>query len=211
MIFFTLSVIVLIICAVINKKGKTTNYISPDTTQPLDTLRNVKAGQQGAVVPFKLHKRFDLFKRITIFSGLGKEPLWQGSLPEKVDDYVNPRYVFADLTESEDLKTDHGPIIGYRISPSLVIHSMVGTSYFHSEINDFIENFGGKLLEKEDLDVLRKNFNKVSELREFAGDTKLPNGYFWAKPLGSIIEAVHPLLPDNYNETAKVANIIAKR
>jgi hypothetical protein len=149
--------------------------------------------------------------RDTVYSGLGKEARWHGVLPQKVDDYVKPRYVYEDSTESEELTTKHGAIVGYRIGPSLVIHSMIGTHYFLNEINEFLYEFGGKLLEKEDIEVLRKNFKKISEMRELAGDTKLPNGYFWARPLGPVIEAVHPILPNQDCETAKIANIILKR
>jgi hypothetical protein len=199
----------------VNNKKKTTNFISPDMTQPLDTLRNVKAGQTGAVVPIsktKLYRRLGLFRRrVTVYTGLGEEPLWHGKLPKQVDDYVRPRYVFEDCTESEEITTGHGAIVGYRISPTLVIHSMVAKNYYLSELNEFLRDFGGKLLEKEDIELLRKNFEKVSEMREMAGDTKLPNGYFWAKPLGAVIEAVHPLLPNKENELAKIANIIIKR
>ena len=193
-----------------------TNYISPNTSQPLNTLRNVKAGQTGAVMPISksaLRKYLPEFmqRRDTIYSGLGKEARWHGVLPKMVNDYVRPRYVYEDSTESEELTTKHGVIVGYRISPTLVIHSTVGAHYFLSEINEFLYEFGGKLLEKEDIITLRKNFKKVSEMRELAGDVKLPNGYFWAKPLGSVIEAVHPILPDQDCETAKIANIILKR
>ena len=209
------SIIVLAIYGLIRKKKKATNYLSPDMSQSLDTLRNVKAGQTGAVAPISkvnLYKHLGLFRRrVTVYTGFGEEPLWHGNLPKRVDDYVRPRYVFEDCTESEELITGHGAIVGYRISPTLVIHSMVGKHYFLSEINEFLRDFGGKLLEKEDLEALRKNFKKVSEMREIAGDTKLPNGYFWAKPLGSVIEAVHPLLPNKDNETAKMANLIIKR
>lgn len=197
-------------------KGKTTsNYIAPDLSQTLDTLRNVRAGQSGAVAPISvgelLRRLQHSFRRETVYSGLGAENLWHGVLPKEVHDFVRPRYVYEDLTETEELTTKHGQIVGYRISPTLVIHSMVGTHYFLSEIDEFIRAFGGKLLEKEDIDVLRKNFKKVSEMREMAGDTKLPNGYFWAKPLGDVIEAAHPILPNKDNEMAKIANLIVKR
>ncbi len=213
-ILFVLIIAMAIYGIVFNKKHAT-NYLSPDMSQSLDTLRNVKAGQTGAVVPIsktKLYRRLGLFRRrVTVYTGLGDEPLWHGKLPKQVDDYVRPRYVFEDCTESEELITGHGAIIGYRISPTLVIHSMVAKNYYLSEVNEFLRDFGGKLLEKEDIELLRKNFEKVSEMREMAGDTKLPNGYFWAKPLGAVIEAVHPLLPNKENELAKIANIIIKR
>lgn len=213
-ILFVLIIAMSIYGIVFNKKHAT-NYLSPDMSQSLDTLRNVKAGQTGAVAPIsktKLYRRLGLFRRrVTVYTGLGEEPLWHGMLPKQVDDYVRPRYVFEDCTESEELITGHGAIVGYRISPTLVIHSMVAKNYYLSEVNEFLRDFGGKLLEKEDIELLRKNFEKVSEMREMAGDTKLPNGYFWAKPLGAVIEAVHPLLPNKENELAKIANIIIKR
>ena len=215
LIFLLIVLVALIIFCILDVRKYRTTYIAPDLTQSLDTLRNVKAGQTGAVAPIsrvELYKRLGFIKRRDIiYDGLGKEALWHGTLPEKVDDYVAPRFVYEDTTESENLLTLHGNIIGYRISPTLVIHSMVGKNYFLSEVNEFLREFGGKLLEKEDLEALRKNFKKVSEMRELAGDTPLPNGYFWAKPIGSVIEAVHAILPNKDNETAKIANLIIKR
>jgi hypothetical protein len=215
-IIISIALIIGIVIFFIANSKTTTNYVAPDMSQSLDTLRNVKAGQTGAVIPISkslLQKYLPKFMqhRDTVYSGLGKEARWHGVLPQKVDDYVKPRYVYEDSTESEELTTKHGAIVGYRIGPSLVIHSMIGTHYFLNEINEFLYEFGGKLLEKEDIEVLRKNFKKISEMRELAGDTKLPNGYFWARPLGPVIEAVHPILPNQDCETAKIANIILKR
>ena len=214
-IIILIALIIGIVLYFVADSKTTSNYIAPDMSQPLNTLRNVKAGQSGAVAPVSVGELFRRlqrsFHRETVYSGLGAETLWHGVLPKEVHDFVRPRYVYEDLTETEELTTKHGQIVGYRISPTLVIHSMVGTHYFLSEINEFLRAFGGKLLEKEDIEVLRKNFKKISEMREMAGDTKLPNGYFWAMPLSDVIEAAHPILPNKDNEMAKIANLIVKR
>ena len=170
----------------------------------LNTLRNVKAGQRGYV------KWLGKLTRKTTYAGLGKEERFNGELVN-AEDFVVPRYVYADLTESETISDEHGSIIGYRISPTLVIHSMVGTNYLKSEIEEFICDFGGKFLNAEDVKVLRENFFIISKMRKAAGDTTLPEGLFWAKPMGNIIEATHVMSPYGDDERAKVANIILKR
>ena len=168
------------------------------------TLKNVKLGQRGYV------KWLGRLERSTVYSGLGQEPIFKGRIPE-AKDFVKPRYVYADLTESEEFTREHGNILGYRISPTLVIHSMVGVNYLRDEIDEFIRDFGGKFLVAEDVKVLRENFFIISKMRKAAGDTALPEGLFWAKPMGNIIEATHAISPYGDDERAKVANIILKR
>jgi len=113
------------------------------------------------------------------YSGLGKEPYWNETLPIRVDDYTEPRYVYADKFESVIPIKGHGRVIGYRISPTLVIHSMVlqdnnGIAYLKSELLYFINEFGGKMLEEKDIPVLRKNWDTIDNMRMAIGDTPLP-------------------------------------
>lgn len=170
----------------------------------LRTLKMFKLGQRGYVI------RLGRLKRETVYSGLGKENRFTGAIKTN-DNYVKPCYVYADLTESETFSNGHGKVIGYRISPTLVLHSMVGTNYLKSEIDEFIQEFGGKLLNAEDIKVLRKNFFIVSKMRKAIGDTALPESLFWAMPMGNVIEATHAISPYGDDERAKIANIILKR
>lgn len=169
-----------------------------------NTLKNVKLGQEGYV------KWLGRLRRITVYSGLGKEARFNGVIGN-VTDYINPRYVYADLAESEELTNNHGSIIGYRISPTLVISSMVGINYLKDEICEFIRDFGGNLLVGDELKVFRANFAVISKMRKVAGDTPLPEGLFWVKTCGNVIEATHALVPYEDDERAKLANIILKR
>ena len=168
------------------------------------TLKDVKEGQEGYV------KWLGRLKRKTVYSGLGKEEAWYGKLKKAVD-FTRPRYVYADLTESEKPLTGHGRVIGYRIAENLVIHSMVGTNYLRDEIDEFIRDFGGKLLKGEEVKVFRKNFSAISKMRRKIGDTELPSGLFWAKPYGEVIEATTVVKPYADDERARIANIILKR
>ena len=65
----------------------------------------------------------ELSGKAGVYVGPAGEPIWNGKLPEKVDDYTEPRYVYENLVESTKYLPENGRIIGYRISPSLVIHS----------------------------------------------------------------------------------------
>lgn len=114
--------------------------------------------------------------QLYVYDGLGKEPYWNKKLPERVDDYTEPRYVYADKFESVQPLSGHGRVIGYRISPTLVIHSMTVFDCQHLKqgILDFINEYGGKMLTKEDIPVLRQNWNAIDELRRAIGDTPLP-------------------------------------
>ena len=167
-------------------------------------LKDVKKGQEGYV------KWLGRLKRKTVYSGLGKEEPWYGKLKKAVD-FTRPRYVYADLTESEKPLTGHGSVIGYRIAENLVIHSMVGTNYLRDEIDEFIRNFGGKLLKGDEIRLVRKNFSTISKMRKKIGDTELPTGLFWAKPCSEIIEATTILKPYEDDLRARIANIILKR
>jgi len=112
--------------------------------------------------------------------GLGREPKWEGTI-SPVTDYVNPRYVYGDGAESETPMQNHGRVIGYRIGPELVIHSQVGYGdrWCERHIGAFMDCFGGKLLTKDEADVLRQNWKIVSKMRQQIGDAPLPKPFFW--------------------------------
>lgn len=119
--------------------------------------------------------------QFTNFKGLGDEPFWSGTLLERVDDYTAPRYVYENSVETTELDKSQGRIIGYRISPTLVIHCMIASNHCcnrHAAIA-FRTKYGGNFLNTADVETLQKNWNAVSQMRLKAGDTMLPEGWFW--------------------------------
>lgn len=135
----------------------------------------------GCVLVTRVRKRFrkEMSYEEGVYKGPAGEPQWNGTLPEKVDDYTEPRYVYENLVESVDFLPENGRIIGYRISPSLVIHSRVHEAVNSPVLRNYISRFGGELLQDAEIAVLQENWEKVSELREKAGDTPLKDEWFW--------------------------------
>lgn len=119
-----------------------------------------------------------------IYTGPTGEPRWEGTLPEKVNDYTEPRYVYENLVESVDFLPENGRIIGYRISPSLVIHSRVKKGVNPPALGKYISRFGGKLLQDEEISLLQQNREQISKLREKAGDTPIVSEWFWGQHNG---------------------------
>lgn len=108
------------------------------------------------------------------------EKYWLGTLPEKVDDYTRPRYVYADGYESVSPRAEGGQIIGYRISPTLVIHSATcDQNYSHEFLSAFMARFHGKLLNSSEVFILKANWDTVSKMRTAIGESPLPTPYFW--------------------------------
>lgn len=114
------------------------------------------------------------------YDGPAGDPFWEGTLPERMDDYKEPRYVYENLVESLEYLPENGRIIGYRISPKLVIHSRVHPDLNLPSLNSYILRYGGKLLSLEECSLLLHNWNQISLLREKAGDTPLNVKSFWA-------------------------------
>ena len=117
----------------------------------------------------------------TKFAGLKHYPVWHGKSPEKVADFAVPRYVYENMAETKKPTAKNGRIIGYRIGPELVIRSAISPAkgWNKGDISAFIEHFGGKLLNHQDANILRRYWDIVSEMRLAAGETPLPLPYFW--------------------------------
>ncbi len=113
------------------------------------------------------------------YLGPAGEPRWDGVLPEKVDDYVEPCYVYEDNHECTEPQPEHGRIIGYRISPTLVIHSRTEININSPVLFNYIERLTGKLLNLSDVKVLLQNWDAISDLRVKAGDDPLEKEDFW--------------------------------
>ena len=121
-----------------------------------------------------------------VYDGPAGEPWWNGKLPEYVDDYTKPRYVYENLVETTEFRPENGRIIGYRISPSLVIHSRV-QKVKPSAVTLYRDRFGGELLEFSDIKTLAPVWQKVSDLRVAAGDEALSSRFIFATYRGSIV------------------------
>lgn len=136
---------------------------------------------------------------------------WNGKLPAKVDDYVRPRYVYENLVESEKLDFSQGHIIGYRISPTLVIHSMIGKNYESTGIADFIGYYKGHLLSYPEAQILLSCWDTVDNMRKKAGDAPLPIGPFWIWT-GLYNQLVSPHQPYlHITQPLRTAGIVMKR
>lgn len=122
---------------------------------------------EQANIADELSGKEDMFKRPT------GEPIWYGKLPDKVDDYVEPRYVYENLEESTEFLPENGRIIGYRISPELVIHSTVRYVVNPPILSRYIERLGGKMLNETEVSLLKRNWNEISKLRVKSGDEPL--------------------------------------
>ena len=120
------------------------------------------------------------------WNGLGDEPKWEGEIPV-VTDYTEPRYIYATGHESSTYNKYGDMVVGYRISPTLVIHNMVagGNGWFREHIRPFIERYGGELLTSEDVAILRKNYPAVDAMRKKAGDDILPRRFWYKGKFGS--------------------------
>ena len=121
-----------------------------------------------------------------VYDGPAGEPLWDGKLPEKVDDYTKPRYVYENLVETTVCQPENGRIIGYRISPSLVIHSRV-QKVKPSVVTLYRDRFGGKFLDFSDVKMLVAMWQEISDLRVAAGDKPLEGKFLYATHRGSVV------------------------
>ncbi len=119
-----------------------------------------------------------------VYKGPAGEPQWNGQLPTRVDDYDKPRYVYENLVESTDYQSANGRIIGYRISPELVIHSRLQEGVNPPKLQDYIQRLGGKLMSPAEVLLLKENWQAVSALRERAGDKPLKVKKFWCQKDG---------------------------
>ncbi len=98
----------------------------------------------------------------------------------KNKNFIEPCYVYNDGVETKELRHKI-PIIGYRIAPDLVIHDMSckkRTDDFF-EAASFAENFGGKLLNQEDVAILKDRLVELNDLRKKIKEPRILEGYFW--------------------------------
>ena len=98
-----------------------------------------------------------------------------------VNDFVEPRYVYANLKESVEHNPEFGDVIGYRIANDLVIHDMCSNGYMlRDSLNSFEAKFGAELLDYyKDVPTLLKYFDKINEMREAIGDVCIKVNQFW--------------------------------
>lgn len=151
-----------------------------------------------------------------VYKGPAGEPRWNGNLPAKVDDYIRPRYVYENLVESTDYLPENGRIIGYRISPDLVIHSRVQYNVNPPVLKSYIQRLGGKLLTSDDVLTLLNNWQDISALRVKAGDEALGKFRFWCRsteglPVCANLKDGYVFLDDMIGFSKFYAQLILKR
>ena len=132
----------------------------------------------GVYVTYKRTKQ-ELSFEAGVYTGPAGDPYWKGKLPERVDNYSEPRYVYENLVEDTEYHPENGRIIGYRISPTLVTHSRIQDNISPSYFSSYINRYSGKFFTEEDLEALHENWEAISKLRVKAGDTPLKNPMFW--------------------------------
>ncbi len=155
----------------------------------------------------------ELSGKAGVFDGPAGEPLWNGKLPEEVNDYTNPRYVYENLVEAETYQPSNGRIVGYRISPKLVIHSCV-RQIKPSWVAKYRDRLGGELLEFSDVRALAASWKEISELRVAAGDKPLDVKSVYATHCGSVVICnVENMMWDYPSDLATLENylLILKR
>ena len=148
-----------------------------------------------------------------VYKGPTGEPRWHGVLPDKVDDYECPRFVYENLVESTEFLPENGRIIGYRISPTLVIHSTIETTN-SPNLHNFIERLGGKLMDSSESRVFKQNAYAISELRVKSGDKPLKIEEFWifVHNWGPQVTNMHnDYVRDLYRDPAIWAHLVLKR
>ena len=162
----------------------------------------------------KMRQRFqdELTGKAGVYVGPAGEPLWNGKLPEKVDDYTKPRYVYENLVETPEFQPKNGRIIGYRISPSLVIHSRV-QKVEPSAVTLYRDRFGGELLEFSDVKILVSVWQEISDLRVAAGDKPLEGKSIYATHRGSVVVCNIDAMTWNYPNSSSLKEhlLILKR
>ncbi|MBR6409695.1 MAG: hypothetical protein IKS23_05615 [Alphaproteobacteria bacterium] len=93
---------------------------------------------------------------------------------------VDACYVYNDGVETSEIR-ESIPIIGYRLSPNLVIHDMSGKrsadEFIKAQV--FAHDFNGQLLNNHDVETLKSNLRVLNILREKIGEPAVPEGYFW--------------------------------
>ena len=129
------------------------------------------------------------FPKSMKWQGLGDEPKWEGKIDDMLVGYRVPLYVYENGKETETPDKKNGRVIGYRISPTLVIHNMVagGNGWFSEHIRPFIERYGGSLLNSDDVAILRQNYKTVDKMRKKIGDAKLPRRFWYEDGYGDSV------------------------
>lgn len=153
----------------------------------------------GVIIHFRRTEK-ELSFEPGVYTGPAGDPYWNGKLPQKVDDYTVPRYVYEDLTEDTEYLPEHGRIIGYRISPTLVTHSRVQNDINAHCFLSYKDRYAGKFFTEEDIEDLQKNWDAISKLRVKAGDTPLNFHVFWV--LYNSVPVAYNILANTYKACA---------
>ncbi|MBQ7660401.1 MAG: hypothetical protein IJS26_06690 [Alphaproteobacteria bacterium] len=96
------------------------------------------------------------------------------------EDYTGPRYVYADGTESFGVKFDV-PIVGYRISKTLVIAVSYELLVCAADIETVVAEKNLKVISADDLATIEANLETLNAMRQLVEDTLIPPYPVWVK------------------------------
>ena len=107
------------------------------------------------------------------------DPNWHGTIDE-VKDFGQPRYVYSDGTESVRVKFGV-PIIGYRISRTLVIATGSYSLISASDVGEYAKKLSLKLIDADDLFTIKGQKDILDTMRYIVGDAHLPEFPIWTQ------------------------------
>lgn len=96
------------------------------------------------------------------------------------EDYTEPRYVYADGTESFLVNFDK-PIVGYRISKTLVIAVSYELLVCAADIETVVAEKNLKVISADDLATIEANLKTLNAMRQLVEDTLIPPYPVWVK------------------------------
>ena len=96
------------------------------------------------------------------------------------EDYTEPRYVYADGTESFGVKFDV-PIVGYRISKTLVVGVGYELRVSAADIETVVEERNIKVINADDLATIEANLEAVNAMRQLVYDSPMPEYPIWVQ------------------------------
>jgi len=109
---------------------------------------------------------------------VGQEDFSGEILP--AEDFTEPRYVYADGTESFLVKFDR-PIVGYRISKTLVIAVSYELLVCAADIETVVAEKNLKVISADDLATIEANLKALNAMRQLIEDTLIPPYPVWVK------------------------------
>lgn len=111
---------------------------------------------------------------IRVAKGFNNQTLLEKDAEQIIE---NITFVWCDGAESKKWVNRKVPYLGIRISPNFILHESIarGNCWWGNYVDRFAKKCSSRLLTHTEFLLLRKVWNKVSEMRVQANDCKLPN------------------------------------